>query len=387
MTEQTREGETRTADVARLLRHPAVFLPGPVPREGRIAFWDLSADGGSHIDGGSHADGEPWRADPAPERTGTPFAYTDTARPDTVPYTSARLTVVRPDDAAGPEGVRTAEVPAALLSVADALPLLVRARQQASAHPATRCWGAAALHALHLLARGRILPGLTADGHDAWRAGPSDAEDVAHLRALAAALPPEGHAVPVPGSAPPRLPDPGKLTGAFLDAVADTLPRTPAAAFAMGAPFAAREAQHLPQAAAWAVEVASGLDAGVRVSLRLDLSAYELFDTADTYALTAAREEAEAAGGAVRPEHADDPAVRPPPRRSCRCTASPTRRTWWTRRPCGTAGRASRSDRAPRSTRSWPCAAPPASGPRWNGSWGSPSPMCSRSPRTSCTSC
>ncbi|MFF8797399.1 DEAD/DEAH box helicase [Streptomyces globisporus] len=311
MTEQTREGETRTADVARLLRHPAVFLPGPVPREGRIAFWDLSADGGSHIDGGSHADGEPWRADPVPERTGTPFAYTDTARPDTVPYTSARLTVVRPDDAAGPEGVRTAEVPAALLSVADALPLLVRARQQASAHPATRCWGAAALHALHLLARGRILPGLTADGHDAWRAGPSDAEDVAHLRAVAAALPPEGHAVPVPGSAPPRLPDPGKLTGAFLDAVADTLPRTPAAAFAMGAPFAAREAQHLPQAAAWAVEVASGLDAGVRVSLRLDLSAYELFDTADTYALTAAREEAEAAGGAVRPEHADDPAVRP----------------------------------------------------------------------------
>ncbi|NEA11879.1 hypothetical protein G3I27_27625, partial [Streptomyces sp. SID10692] len=86
------------------------------------------------------------------------------------------------------------------------------------------------------------------------------------------------------------------LVGAFLDAVADTLPRTPAAAYAMGAPFAAREAQHLPHAAAWAVEVASGLDAGVRISLRLDLSAYELFDTSDTSdtsAPTAAREEAE----------------------------------------------------------------------------------------------
>ncbi|CAO0825088.1 DEAD/DEAH box helicase (Fragment) OS=Streptomyces microflavus OX=1919 GN=G3I39_14780 PE=4 SV=1 [Streptomyces microflavus] len=54
-----------------------------------------------------------------------------------------------------------------------------------------------------------------------------------------------------------------------------------------GRALAAREPQHLPHAAAWAVEVASGLDAGVRVSLRLDLSAYELFDTADTYALTA----------------------------------------------------------------------------------------------------
>ncbi|MFD4017277.1 DEAD/DEAH box helicase [Streptomyces sp. SH5] len=303
MTERPREGAApdtpgapRTADVARLLRCAAVFLPGPVPRDGRIAFWDPLADAG------------PWQDDGAPELAGASFAYADaSARPDTVPYTSARLTVARPDDAAGPGGVRTAEVPAALLSVADALPLLVRARQQASAHPATRCWGAAALHALHLVARGRLLPGLTADGHDAWRAGPSDAEDVAHLRAVAAALPPEGHAVPVPGSAPPRLPAPEALTGAFLDAVADTLPRTPAAAFAMGAPFAAREPQHLPQAAAWAVEVASGLDAGVRVSLRLDLSAYELFDTADTYALTAAREETGTAG----PEHADDPAVRP----------------------------------------------------------------------------
>ncbi|SCE60237.1 hypothetical protein GA0115253_108326, partial [Streptomyces sp. Termitarium-T10T-6] len=154
MTEQTREGEARTADVARLLRHPAVFLPGTVPREGRIAFWDPDSDGAPR------GDGDPWRADPPPERTGVPFAYADApARPDTVPYISARLTVVRPDDTAGPGSVRTAEVPAALLSVADALPLLVRARQQASAHPATRCWGAAALHGLHLVARGRLLPG------------------------------------------------------------------------------------------------------------------------------------------------------------------------------------------------------------------------------------
>ncbi|WP_330322871.1 DEAD/DEAH box helicase [Streptomyces anulatus] len=309
MTARTREGEpwdtedtSRTADAGRLLRCAAVFLPGPVPRDGRIAFWDPLVDAG------------PWHDDAAQGRSGTPFGYTETpGRPDSVPYTTARLTVVRPDPAAGPGRVRAVATPVALLSVADALPLLVRARHQGSAHPATRCWGAAALHALQLVARGRLLPGLTADGHDAWRAGPRDAEDVAHLRAVAAALPPEGHAAPVPGSEPPRLPDPEALIGSFLDAVADTLPRTPAAAFAMGAPFAAREAQHLPHAAAWAVEVASGLDAGVRVSLRLDLSAYELFDTADTYAVTAAREEAETDGESAppeHPEHPDDPAAR-----------------------------------------------------------------------------
>lgn len=277
-----RGGEPRTADVGRLLRCAAVFLPGPVPREGRIAFWDPHADG----------------------RGGSSFAYADGSLADAVPYSPHQLTVVRRDGAA--PGVRSAEVPAALLSMDDALPVLVRARHQASAHPATRCWGAAALHALHLVARGRLLPGLTADGHDAWRAGPRDAEDVAHLRATAAAMPYEGYATPLPEQDPLRLPDPEALIGSFLDAVADTLPRTPAAAFAMGAAFAAREPQHLPHAAAWAVEVASGLDAGVRVSLRLDLSAYELFDTADTYAVTASREDSDQGA----PEHPDDPALR-----------------------------------------------------------------------------
>ncbi|MFE7479562.1 SNF2-related protein [Streptomyces sp. NPDC057552] len=289
-------GEPLSADVGRLLRCAAVFLPAPVPRDGLIAFWDPRAPG-----------------DP-PARDGSSFAYPDDGYADgrtpadSVPYRAGELTVVRRDGTAPPPGVRSAYVPAALLSVADALPVLVRARHQASAHPATRCWGAAALHALHLVARGRLLPGLTADGHDAWRAGPRDAEDIAHLRAVTAALPPEGYAVPLPDLDPPRLPDPEALLGSFLDAVADTLPRTPAAASAMGAPFAAREPQHLPHATAWAVEVASGLDAGVRVSLRLDLSAYELFDTADTYAVTASGEAApEYAEHVVRP---DDPAVR-----------------------------------------------------------------------------
>ncbi|MFE9455251.1 DEAD/DEAH box helicase [Streptomyces californicus] len=294
------EGAPRSADAARLLRRAALFLPGAVPRDGRIAFWDPDTE-----------DDGPGRFEVEPEPVGAPFGAAEAGvRRDPVPYTPGRLTVVRADPGAGPGEVRATEVPVALLTVEDALPLLVRARHLATAHPATRCWGAAALHALHLVARGRLLPGLTADGHDAWRAGPRDAEDVAHLRAVAAALPPEGHPVPVPGAGPPRLAAPEALVGAFLDAVADTLPRTPAAAYAMGAPFAAREAQHLPHAAAWAVEVASGLDAGVRISLRLDLSAYELFDTSDTSALAAAREEAPDGGGAGRPASADDPAAR-----------------------------------------------------------------------------
>ncbi|MFP3987075.1 SNF2-related protein [Streptomyces sp. E11-3] len=184
-------------------------------------------------------------------------------------------------------GARTISVPALTLPLTDALPLLVRARQHPAAHPATACWGAAALLALRLTARGRLLPGLTGDDSDAWRAGPLDAEDLAHLRAIAAALPYEGHATPLTSTSsgvprkPLELPEPEALLRAFLDAVADTLPRTPAAAYASGAPFAARAPQRLPGARAWAAEAAAGMDTGVRVSLRLDLSGAELFDRTD----------------------------------------------------------------------------------------------------------
>ncbi|MFF7180464.1 SNF2-related protein [Streptomyces sp. NPDC008121] len=229
--------------------YAAVFLPAALPREGRVAFW--APDGGALPDL------------PAPEPSGASPA--------------GSLTVVRRHGA----GARGRTVPALILPVAEALPHLVAARRHPGAHPATACWGAAALHALHLTARGRLLPGLTADDLDAWRAGPLDADDIAHLRAVAAAMPYEAHAVPVPGRGPLRVPEPEALVRAFLDAVADTLPRTPAAAHAAGAPFAAREPQHLPRARAWAAEAAAGMDADVRVSLRLDLAGYELFDIAE----------------------------------------------------------------------------------------------------------
>ncbi|MEU2616766.1 DEAD/DEAH box helicase [Streptomyces sp. NPDC007157] len=242
------------------LRLAAVYLPADLPRQGRIAFWD--------------PDGDP-----------LPAAATED------------LTVVRRHGA----GVRRRQVPALTLPLGEALPLLVRARRDPAAHPATACWGAAAQHALRLAARGRLLPGLTPAGHDAWRAGPLEPADIAHLRAVAAALPAEGHAVPLPGPGPLRLPQPEALIRSFLDAVADTLPRTPAAPHTSGRPFAAREAQRLPDAQEWAAEVAAGMDAGVRVSLCLDLSAYDLFDDS---------EEAHRAGAAIVQVHSlSDPTL------------------------------------------------------------------------------
>ncbi|MFE7132036.1 DEAD/DEAH box helicase [Streptomyces sp. NPDC057638] len=218
----------------------AVFLPAELPREGRIAFWE-------------------------PEG-GVP------------PGATEEITVV----VVGPAGeIRQRTAPAHRMTVIEALPFLLAARRSPGAHESLRCWGAAAAHALHLVARGRLLPGLTSSEHDAWRAGPLEARDVAQMRAIAAAMPYEAYATPLPGPGPARLPDPGALVRGFVDAVADCLPRTPAAEYAAGRPFAAMAAQHLPGARGWAAEAAAGQDAGVRVSLRLDLSAFHLFDPAD----------------------------------------------------------------------------------------------------------
>ncbi|GHA78400.1 helicase [Streptomyces tendae] len=268
VTEAGRAGAP-TASVP--VRLAAVFLPAPLPREGRIAFWD--ADGGpvdAALLGHGSTDVSPGTDASVEDAGGAVAGEADGDRSGG----PIELTVVRRHGA----GVRRGTAPALSLPLAEALPLLVRARHDPAAHPATACWGAAALHALRLTARGRLLPGLTATGHDAWRAGPLDPDDIAHLRAVAAALPPEGHAVPLDGPGPIRLPEPEALVRAFLDAVADTLPRTPAAPHATGRPFAARGAQRLPDAHDWAAEVAAGMDAGVRISLRLDLSAYDLFD-------------------------------------------------------------------------------------------------------------
>lgn len=226
--------------VSALPHRSAVFLPADPPRAGRIAFW--------------------------PHREPAPTA------PDLVPLgTVEPLTVVTGE-------LRPHPVPALLLPVRDALPFLARAHAEPAISPSAGFWGGATLLALQLIARGLLLPGLTAADHDAWRVGPLAPEDLERIRALAAAMPPAAHAVPLEPTAedgrdaPLRLPEPLPLVRAFLDAVADTLPRTPAAPLAAGAAaFAAQTEQSLPGARAWAADIAAGHDAGVRLSLRIEL--------------------------------------------------------------------------------------------------------------------
>ncbi|MFD8591308.1 DEAD/DEAH box helicase [Streptomyces sp. NPDC059637] len=227
---------------APLARCAAVFEPDDPARTGRIAFWDPAGDAPPEAPGG-----EPGEAE----------------------------LVVRDG-----EDVALRTLPVLRLPLAHALPALALARRAAGdgtggsdgtggdgvrPHPAAAFWGGALALALHVTARERLLPGVSPDGYDTWRAGPFDAADIARLRELADAAPAE--AIAVPGT------DPAELVRAFLDAVADTLPRTPAAQAATGrAAFSAAEPQHVPQLRAWAEEISAGLDSGLRMSLRVELT-------------------------------------------------------------------------------------------------------------------
>lgn len=221
------------AQAGGLTRCVVVFEAGDPPREGSVAFWTPGADG-------------------PPEGAGEPGELT-----------------VAVADADG--GVSARTVPVLRVPVRDAVPMLGRARGDGAAHPSAAFWGAVTLVALQLVARGRILPGVSESGFDAWRVGPLDPQDMQRIRELAAAMPAEARAVPLPGRSPLELPDANGLVRAFLDAVADGMPRTPAAVRAAGGTaFAAVRPQRVPELREWAREVAAGTDSGVRISLRLD---------------------------------------------------------------------------------------------------------------------
>ncbi|MFI0989072.1 DEAD/DEAH box helicase [Streptomyces exfoliatus] len=258
-----------------LVRHSAVFLPADPPRASRIAFW--SPDGEPLPAGEPLPDREPSPDDELgrPLRDARNGRDTDSSSnlvagsPPGLRPTGAEITVVDGAD------LRPVTVPALTLSVRDALPLLARARFSDTASPSTAFWGAASLLALDLVARGLLLPGLTPGDLDAWRAGPLGPGELAELRTLAASMPPTAHAVPLSQDRPLLLPRPESLLRAFVDAVADTLPRTPAAPLVADGPaFSADEPQRIPAARPWAADVAAVHDAGIRLSLRLELPGF-----------------------------------------------------------------------------------------------------------------
>jgi superfamily II DNA or RNA helicase len=193
-------------------------------------------------------------------------------------------------------GTRRRRVRGRLLPLASALPALL-APTAGGASASVAAWSAAAAAGVGLVARGRLLPAASPHGYGAWRVGPLDAADLDWLRRIAAAMPPQGHALPVDGRRPLRLRSPEGLVRELWDAIADTLVRTPAAVHATGArAFAVAEPVAVGELVGWLAETDRGLDAGAQVQLRIELPAK-------------AKEEEEPFAGVVQVRSPADPSL------------------------------------------------------------------------------
>jgi hypothetical protein len=167
--------------------------------------------------------------------------------------------------------VRRRVVSARRLSVPDALSVL-RYAELDGGSPSAVGWSRALTTGLVLLSRGRLFPAVSPAGYDAWSAGPLDPADRLLLAELAAAFPPEAHAVAIPGSVPLAVSSPEHLVRAMWDALADTLVRTQAAETVAGSPrFAATDPQPAGELRDWLDDVSVGFDGGADVALRVEI--------------------------------------------------------------------------------------------------------------------
>ncbi|NYI90549.1 superfamily II DNA or RNA helicase [Amycolatopsis endophytica] len=175
---------------------------------------------------------------------------------------------------------RRTKVDAHVLPLSEAIPRLLGLTE---ASPSLRVWSAAVAAGLNLISRGRVLPAATRANLDAWRVGPLDGADEELLRDLAAALPPEAHALPLSGLKRVRLHSPETLVRALWDATADVLVRTPAARVVAGGPaFAAPEPTLLgEESVAWLADLAAEQEAGAHLQLRVEVT-----ETEDDFAFT-----------------------------------------------------------------------------------------------------
>src|SRR5262245_19530608 len=155
--------------------------------------------------------------------------------PGFVPHGRVRLST------AGAHRVTAEELEAGLAPLPAAIPWLARTPIRGSA--SLLAWRAAVRAGLALVARGRLRPSVSPAGYDCWAVGPLDGEDACLLAALAAALPTEAHAVPLPAD-PSRVYGPAALISACWDAIADTLPRTAGAEVAFGGPLFSHPTPH-----------------------------------------------------------------------------------------------------------------------------------------------
>ncbi|MEU0216502.1 double-stranded RNA binding motif domain-containing protein, partial [Streptomyces sp. NPDC006265] len=166
---------------------------------------------------------------------------------------------------AGAGGImpRRATVTGVAVPVGLALTALLTPRE--GEHASVTGWRPCLRLAVACVAQQRVYPALTADGQGCWRIGPITEPLRTAVTAAAALMAPEGHCL-LAGTNPIRVPSPEHAAWPLLDAVADTLLRTPAAATLLGSgPHTGpagqgQDADPTPELWRWADAIEDGVD-------------------------------------------------------------------------------------------------------------------------------
>ncbi|WP_426404770.1 SNF2-related protein [Streptomyces sp. R-07] len=128
--------------------------------------------------------------------------------------------------------------------LAHAVPALLRRDRSAGWHRTAREWEDAARLGLRAVAAGLVHPALTVDGVDRWRIGPLPDATARAAEELARRMSPQAQAVAGEG----RYVTAREALPAFLDALTDTMLRSPAAALFGTGPFLGPSGRALPVA-------------------------------------------------------------------------------------------------------------------------------------------
>ncbi|MCB1026337.1 MAG: hypothetical protein KDB24_01070, partial [Microthrixaceae bacterium] len=156
-----------------------------------------------------------------------------------------------------------------LVPLIDLVPRLIAATSEAST--SQRALGEVVRAGLALVAAGRLLPCVTPTGWDSWAVAPLGSEDHAVLGALAASLPPEVHATPLPGTrSGSRLAGAEATVLSVWDALADALPRGEASEALAGSHLYSAEAPtRVPHLRPWAAKAIAQRCRGAALELCL----------------------------------------------------------------------------------------------------------------------
>ncbi|NNE96718.1 MAG: DEAD/DEAH box helicase [Acidimicrobiales bacterium] len=159
-------------------------------------------------------------------------------------------------------------VGATVLDMSNAIEALTPLPRSAELHDTFHALAMSIRLGLDLISRGQLLPWITTDGWDSWRVGPINPADALYIDRIAAALPAAAHCglVEADQHGTPRIVNETAAISCLLDAVADTLVRTPAAALVSGSPaFADPDGMRVPHLRPWLTDLVQPFAAGTRL--------------------------------------------------------------------------------------------------------------------------